>query len=94
MKTLPKTVKVVEVPNEGLVSLMGKQVEIRGVVYIMAGTLIGVNDECIKLDNAAIVYETGEHTSKSYKDAQRTENPQQYFMKSAIESFGESSKKY
>lgn len=91
MKMQP--VKVVEVENEGLISLIGKQVEIRCNVYIYAGILIGVNDTCVKLDDAAIVYETGPFTDKKYKDAQRIGN-NQYVCTALMESFGESSKEY
>ena len=63
--------QVVEVENEGFISLLGQQVEIRCNVYIYAGKLVGVNDTCIKLDNMAIVYETGPHQDKAYKDAQK-----------------------
>jgi hypothetical protein len=91
MKMLPT--KVIEVSEEGLLSLLGKQIEIRCNVYIYAGTLIGVNSSCVKLDNAAIVYETGPFTDKEYKNAQKLGN-NQYVCTALMESFGESSKKY
>ena len=91
MKTPPT--KVIEVENEGFISLLGKQVEIRCNVYIYAGTLVGVNDTCIKLNNMAIVYDTGPHDSATYIDAQKVGNGQ-YVMLNLIESFGPSSKKY
>lgn len=91
MKVLPT--KLVEVPNEGLVSLLGKQVEIRCNVYIYAGILIGVNDTCVKLDKAAIVYETGPFSDKMYKDAQKI-GDNQYVCTALMESFGESKKEY
>ena len=91
MKMLP--VKVIEVENEGLLSLIGKQVEIRCNVYIYAGILTGVNDTCVKLDNAAIVYETGAFTDKKYKDAQKL-GDNQYVCTSLMESFGECKKEY
>ena len=51
--------QIVEVSGEGFESLLGQQIEVRCNVYIYAGTLVGVNDRCIKLDRMAIVYETG-----------------------------------
>lgn len=93
MKTLPATVSVVEVENEGFMSLLGKQIEIRCNVYIYAGTLMGVNETCVKLDNAAIVYETGPHSDKTYKDAQKIGDGQ-YVQMALVESFGPSDKKY
>ena len=90
MKTV---VEVVEVENEGLVSLLGQQVEIRCNVYIYTGTLVGVNDSCVKLNRCAIVYETGAFTDKQYKDAQIIGDGQ-YVMLGLIESFGPSKKSY
>ena len=87
MKTLPKTVEVLEVANEGLVSLLNQNVEIRCNVYIYCGQLVGVNDTCVKLDNAHIVYETGPFTDKKWKDAQPLPNTL-YVMLSAVEAFG------
>ena len=86
-------VKVIEVEDEGMLNLLGKQVEIRCNVYIYTGVLIGVNTMCIKLQDAAIVYETGAFTDKKYKDAQRLQG-EQYVSMGLIESFGESFKEY
>jgi hypothetical protein len=91
MKMQP--VKVIEVEDEGMISLLGKQVEIRCNVYIYTGILLGVNTTCIKLGDAAIVYETGSFTNKVYKDAQRL-GGEQYVAMGLIESFGESFKGY
>jgi len=93
MKILPSKVEVIEVENEGFISLLGKQVEIRCNVYIYAGALVGVNTTCVKLDRAAIVYETGAHSDTKYKDAQIIGDGQ-YVQLGLIESFGTSNKKY
>lgn len=93
MKVLPNKLEVIEVENEGFISLLGKQVEIRCNVYIYAGILVGVNTGCVKLDEAAIVYETGAFTDKKYKDAQRLQG-NQFVSLALIESFGESNKEY
>lgn len=87
LKQAPK-VDVVEVPNEGLVALLGKEVMVFCANYIYAGTLDGVNSTCIKLTNAKIVYETGPFTSKGYKDAQALPGGEWYIQTGAIESFG------
>jgi hypothetical protein len=76
-----------EVESEGLMALLGKTVTFFCVNYIYAGKLIGVNKTCVKLENAHIVYETGEFTSKKFKDAQALPN-ELYLQVSAIESFG------
>ena len=85
--------QIVEVSGEGFESLLGQQIEVRCNVYIYAGTLVGVNDRCIKLDRMAIVYETGAWTDKRYKDAQIVGDGQ-YVMLGLIESFGPSKKEY
>lgn len=82
------SIAVVEVPNEGLVALLGREVMIFCANYIYAGTLEGVNTSCVKLVNAKIVYETGPFTSKGYKDAQQLPGGDWYVQSSAIESFG------
>lgn len=93
MKVLPQKVEVIEVENEGLISLLGQQVEIRCNVYIYAGILVGVNTTCIKLDKFAVVYETGAFSDAKYKDAQVVGDGQ-YVMMGLIESFGPCNKKY
>lgn len=81
------TVEVVEVPNEGLVSLLGQTVTFFCVNYIYTGTLAGVNDTCILLENPKIVYETGAFHTKEWKDAQALPSSL-YIQTAAIESFG------
>jgi hypothetical protein len=78
---------VKEVEGEGLESLLGQNVTLFCGVYIYAGKLIGVNDSCVKLSNAKIVYETGPLNDKSWKDAQDLPNDW-YVERHALESFG------
>ena len=85
MKTL---VQVSEVEGEGLVGLLGKTVTLFCMNYIYTGKLVGVNDTCVKLDDASIVYETGPLTTKEWKDAQRLPNSV-YVQTTSIEMFGE-----
>lgn len=80
---------VTEVENEGLVKLMGRKVILLCANYFYTGTLIGLNESCVLLENPAIVYETGDWTDKSYKDEQKLGHKEWYVMISAIESFGE-----
>jgi hypothetical protein len=79
--------KIEEVENEGLMALLGKTVTLFCVNYIYAGKLVGINKTCIKLDNAHIVYETGEFSSAKFKDAQKLPR-ELYIQIAAIESFG------
>lgn len=78
---------IVEESGEGLLKLMGEQVTLFCLNYIYTGKLIGVNTECILLENAMIVYETGPLTDKGWKDAQKL--PGDWYVQiSSIESFG------
>ena len=81
-------VLVNEVENEGLEVLMGQTVTLWCGVYIYTGKLVGVNNTCVKLENAMIVYETGEFTTKKWKDAQPLGVDCWYVQTQAIESFG------
>lgn len=81
-------VLVNEVENEGLIGLMGKRVTLFCGVYIYTGKLVGVNDTCVKLQDAGIVYETGSFRDKKWKDYQSLPNDW-YVTTQSIESFGE-----
>ena len=78
---------VTEVENEGLIKLIGETVTLFCAVYIYTGKLIGVNETCVLLEDAKIVYETGPFGEKSWKDAQSLPN-QWYVQTAMIESFG------
>lgn len=78
---------VMDVPNEGLEKLLGERITVFCAVYIYTGTLAGVNDTCVLLEDAAIVYETGPFTDKKWKDAQPLPGPW-YVARGMIESFG------
>ena len=80
-------VKCEEVEGEGLLALLGKRVTLFCMNYIYTGELEGVNDTCVKLKDAYIVYETGSFTESKWKDAQRVAN-ELYVQTTAIESFG------
>jgi hypothetical protein len=85
MKMQP--VKVVEVENEGFLALLGQTITCFCAIYIYTGKLVGVNNDCIKLENPKIVYETGAFTEKNWKDAQSLPN-EIYIQKGMVESFG------
>lgn len=80
-------VLVTEKEGEGLEGLLGQTVTLFCGVYIYTGKLVGVNDTCVKLTSAKIVYETGSFTSKDWKDAQPL--PFDWYVQvQSIESFG------
>lgn len=76
-----------EVEGEGLVKLLGQRVTLFCLNYIYTGKLSGVNETCVLLTDAAIVYETGGLMDAKWKDAQPLPNDW-YVQLSAIESFG------
>ena len=78
---------VTEVSGEGLEKLLGEKVTLFCANYIYTGTLTGVNDDCVLLTNASIVYETGPFSDKKWKDAQEL-GGDWYVQREAIESFG------
>lgn len=78
---------ITEVEGEGLVSLLNERVTLFCANYIYTGKLAGVNETCVLLEDASIVYETGAFTEKNWKDAQALPN-KWYVQTNAIESFG------
>ena len=76
-----------EVHGEGLEKLLGERVTLFCMNYIYTGTLTGVNETCVLLTDAAIVYETGAFTEKDWKDAQKITHDW-YVQTASIESFG------
>ena len=84
---------ITETDNEGLLSLIGKQVTIFCSIYIYTGKLVGVNKDDIKLEGARLVYETGAFSDKKFKDAQAINpNKSWYIRTQSIESYGELNK--
>lgn len=78
---------VEEVQNEGLDSLLGEYVTLWCECYIYAGKVIGVNETDVLLDDAKVVYDTGELKTSGFSDAQ--ELPSQWYVRtSKIESYG------
>ena len=82
---MKQLVKVEEVENEGLISMLEKNVLLFCGNYIYSGKLAGVNNEFVKLLDGGIVYETGPFNGK-LKDFQKMPNAV-YIQKNAIESY-------
>jgi hypothetical protein len=84
---MKKIVNVTEVDGEGLVGLLGERVTLFCLNYIYTGTLSGVNDDCVLLEDAGIVYETGSFQDEAWKDMQKL--PSKWYVRLAtIESYG------
>lgn len=73
--------------GSGLEALLGEKVALWCECYIYADKLIGVNDTCVMLGDAGIVYETGPLSEAGFKDFQPLPSPW-YVQTSKIESFG------
>jgi hypothetical protein len=84
---MKKLQAVVEVEGEGLVKLLGENVMVFCMNYIYAGKLAGVNEHDIVLENAGLVYETGEFSASKFKDIQALPGKEFFIRTSAIESY-------
>ena len=94
--TPKKVEKVVEVVTEqvseivesdgGPVTLLGKEVYVACTSYAYSGTLTGVNDKFVELENPSIVYETGPWTDKKWKDAQKLPTKKCVIFQAQIEN--------
>lgn len=71
MKRLAPAAEVIEVPNDGAVSLLGQYIEVRCGNYHYAGKLTGVNDKCIELEEAHTIFNSGPYSTEKYEDAQK-----------------------
>jgi hypothetical protein len=70
-----------------LEQMIGQRLTFFCLNYIYTGKLAGVNESCVLLEDAKIVYETGELTNGAWKDAQAL--PGSWYVQiGAIESFG------
>jgi len=83
---MKKLVQVQEVSGEGLEGLLGQRITVWCMNYIYTGNLTGVNGDCILLEDAGVVYETGAFTAKAWGDMQPLPHAC-YIMKRCIESF-------
>lgn len=84
---MKKLVQVTEVSDDGLIGLMGQRITLMCMNYFYTGKLVGVNETFVKLEDASVVFETGEYNTKTWKDAQKL--PHDWYVQlSAVESFG------
>jgi hypothetical protein len=88
---MKKLKEVIEVENEGLIKLLGEEVLLMCSNYFYHGKLTGVNTDCVQLENASIVYETGAFSDKGFSDIQSLHIEEFYVQKASIESFGKKS---
>lgn len=86
---MKKLVSVTEVDGEGFTALLGERVMLFCMNWVYAGVLTGVNDSFVQLDQAQLVFDTGEPAASSFAEAQPLPSPW-YVQTGAIESFGKS----
>lgn len=85
---MKQIIQVTEIDGEGLEALLGRRVLLICAGYFYEGKLIGVNETFVKLDDASIVYSTGEWKDKNYADIQKLHQKEWYVQRGLIESFG------
>jgi len=79
--------RIVEATDGGFDAVLGEKVCLFCGVYFYTGKLVGVNGDHLELDDAQLVYETGELTEGKWKDAQSLPSPWRV-MRHGIESWG------
>ena len=73
--------------HEALQDLIGARITLFCMNYFYTGKLVRVYEECVLLEDAKIIYETGPLTSPEWKDAQPMPHTL-YVMLGAVETFG------
>jgi len=84
---MKKIFNVTEVAGQGLEALLGEKVTIFSLNYIYHGILAGVSETDVLLEDAKIVYETGDFKEKGFKDSQFIAKEWR-LRTSCIESYG------
>lgn len=79
--------RIVEADDGGFEAMLGEKVSLFCGIYIYTGKLVGVNGDHLELDDAKLVYETGELADGDWIDAQPLISPWRV-MKQGIESWG------
>lgn len=78
---------VIDDGKHAMEQLIGERVTFFCMNYIYTGKLSGINETCVLLTEAAVVYETGGFMDAKWRDAQSL--PHDWYVQlSAIESFG------
>lgn len=85
-KAMKRIVETTEA--SGLESLLGENVALWCECYIYAGKLVGVNDDCVVLADAKVVYETGPLADAGFEDAQPLPGDEWFVRIGKIESYG------
>jgi hypothetical protein len=87
---MKKVIQVTEVNGEGLEGFLNKRIFIVCRSYFYAGTLMGINDDCVLLEDARFVLESGSFEGKGITSCEKVRGGKLYVAKNAIEAFFES----
>jgi hypothetical protein len=79
---------ITETEDDGFSPLMGEVVTLLCANYFYTGKLVGVNAECVELEDPAIVYETGDWKAAGYADVQALGCKTLRVRTAAIEAYG------
>ena len=87
---MKKVIQITEVEGEGLEAFLNKRIFIVCRSYFYAGTLTGINDDCVLLEDARFVLESGSFEGNGIANSEKVKGGKIYVAKNAIESFFES----
>ena len=87
---MKKVITVTEVDGEGLEAFLNKTIFVVCRSYFYAGTLTGINQSCILLEDARFVLESGSFEGKGISSSEKVKSGKIYIATNAIESFFES----
>lgn len=87
---MKKIIQVTEVENEGLEAFLNKKIFVVCRSYFYAGILTGINSECILIEDARFVLQSGSFEGSKFDESEKVKGGKIYVSKNAIESFFES----
>lgn len=87
---MKKVIQVTDVEGEGLEAFLNKRIFVVCRSYFYAGTLTGINNDCILLKDARFFFESGSFEDKWIAHSEKVKGGKFYVAKNAIESFFES----
>lgn len=76
--------------GEGLEAFLNKRIFIVCRSYFYAGQLTGINSECVLLEDARFVLQSGSFEGSKFEESEKVKGGKIYVSKNSIESFFES----
>jgi hypothetical protein len=87
---MKKVIQVTEVDGEGLEAFIYERIFIVCRSYFYAGTLTRIYDDCVLLEDARFVLESGSFEGKGIANSEKVNGGKIYVTKNSIESFFQS----